>query len=120
MNNRNEEEADYLEVWSEDDCSVSDDYMVEKVLWQPYHRHSCEAQGCDGSSPDSNKSKDEAEDESKKTGNKELGKEDTKRDQPIGDHQGNKDKAEAAKVQTRIWQLFKCTINTAERSIETI
>ena len=72
MNDGKEEKTDDLEVCSEDDSSVSDNCMVEEVMWQPYERYSCQAYSCDWSSPDSNESKDEAEDETKKAKDKEL------------------------------------------------
>ena len=36
MNDGKEEKTDDLEVCSEDDSSLSDNCMVEEVMWQPY------------------------------------------------------------------------------------
>ena len=120
MNDGKEEETEDLEICSEEDSPVSDNCMVEEVMWQPYERYSCQAYSCDWSSPDSNESKDEAEDETKKAKDKELWEQEGQGGEPVGDNQGNQDQAEAAKIQTRVGQFLKFFINQIKWFIETL
>ena len=94
MDDGEEEEAEDLEVRSQQSRPPGDGRLVEQIVGEPHQGDGGETQGDDGAGPDSQQDEEETQQEAETEEEEELSEQQHQNQQPVGHNQGNQHQAE--------------------------